>query len=137
VSNQTVFGAYVKREFLYDEATERLAPRPSAVEGGKRRYLPFSPKAWREAKLDPTTEVGKVETILESDSSEYEEPPESREVIVTPEDQSTTVAPLVTVNDEDNFSRKTKRSGRMFEMVKVKMFRAGEGWTGSGRSGVS
>jgi hypothetical protein len=122
VSNSTVFGSYLKREFLYDETTEQLAPWPSTVEGGKRRYLPFSPRAWKEAKLDPATGTSQEETLLESDSSAYEEPLESREVLVTPEDQFVTT-PLSTANDEDYFSRKTKRSGKMFEMAKVKMFR--------------
>jgi hypothetical protein len=117
VSNQTVFGLYIKREFLYDDETGRLAQWQYTVEGGKRQYLPFSPRAWREAKLDPATEVQKVEMVLQSDLSKYEEPLKSREVIVTPEDQSTTVTPLPTVHDEDYFSRKTKGSGRMFEMV--------------------
>ena len=66
------------------------------VEGGRRRYLPFSPRAWREANPEFSTATDQVETILESnlDSSEYEEVSEVGEVTITPIDQSTVPTPL-------------------------------------------
>jgi hypothetical protein len=107
VSDPTIFGSYLKREFLYDEETGQLSPWPSTVEDGRRRYLPYSPRAWRQAKLEPVTETDQVEPILESGLTEDEETPESREVIVTPEDQSVTATPLPSANDQDYSENRT------------------------------
>jgi len=67
MSNPAVFGAYVKREFLSDETTGNLAPWLTTVEGRRRRYSPFSPRAWKETKLEPYGSTGKEGAILESD----------------------------------------------------------------------
>jgi len=67
-----------------------------------------------------------VETILESDSvdsSESKDTSELHDVTITPEDQSVINTPLPSVNEQSYFENGTKRSWKMAESMKVKMFR--------------
>jgi len=97
------------------------------VENRREKYLPFSPRAWREANLEVSNSRNKGEVLLESDSvdsSEYDDTLESERITVTPEARSKDNTPKPWKGQDYFAVADTRRTTRkMMEPVKVKIFR--------------